>query len=303
MADLSPPNFYQEFDDHVHIFTDGSTLTPQTVPCSSWAVVLADPSEMDATIVESGWLHGKQDNYRAELCAVLVAVQHCAVATLYVDNEAVVFGMRRLQLCGWQSCHWQKHDNRDLWWKVWCAWKDKQPHHWTINHVHAHQNISHARTWDSAWRIYNNGVADAAAGSRNRDRPATHIQALALARMEFTRVQRQASQIFKLQKNVLSTVKKLPENLQVQLPAHYRTWVPAFSVAPHQVQPDDAMLCPRFLSVLAEFCSGKWLKCEPAMSLIELYIIFVSATGWLVPINIASSTHCMEGKRSCGMDP
>ena len=287
-ANLSPPNFYQEFDDHVHIFTDGSTLTPQTVPCSSWAVVLADPCNMDATVVESGWLHGKQDNYRAERCAVWVAVQHCQLATLYIDNEAVVFGLRRLQLYGWQSFHWQRHPNRDLWWKLWGDWRDKQPQLWTVNHVHSHQDISRAKTWHHAWRVYHNGVADAAAGDKNRNRPAVHFQALALARMEFARVQRQAVQIFQLQQNVLSAVKKLPESLPIQILAHHRTWECAFQVAPYQVQADAAMLCPRFLGVLAGFCSGKWVRCQPPMSLLELYINFVSATGWLVPINIAS---------------
>ena len=288
LDNLPPPNFHQEFDEHVHIFTDGSTLTPQTVPCSSWAVVLADPSQMDSAVVESGWLHGKQDNYRAELCAAWVAIQHCAVATLYVDNESVVLGLRRLQLCGWQASHWQKHDSRDLWWELWCCWKDKQPHLWTVCHVRAHQDISLAKTWDAAWLIYNNGVADAAAGCRNRNRPVSQIQALALARMEFKRVKQQASEIFQLQQNVLSAVRRVQDNPQLMPVAHHRTWFPAFTVPSYQVQVDEAMLCPRFLSVLAQFCSGKWLKCEPAMSLLEFYIIFVSATGWVVPINIAS---------------
>ena len=48
------------------------------------------------------------------------------------------------------------------------------------------------------------------------------------------------------------------------------------------------MMCPPFLSVLAKFMMGQWMPCQPAMSLLELYIIFTHVTGWLVPINVAS---------------
>ena len=286
---LPAPDFFQEFDDHVCIFTDGSTMSAETVPCSAWSVVVADTDKLDSAIVESGWLHGMQDNYRAELCAAMVAIPYCAVASLFIDNEAVVRGLKRLQISGWQTAHWQRHDHRDLWWKLWSVWKDRQPKLWNIYHVHSHQDINAAKSWHHAWLIYNNMVADQAAVKKNLHRPPDQMQALAMARMEFKRVKEQAGFIFQLQKNILSLVKKSHQpSVAPSFPQQDRSWTPVFQVSPHAVGAADAMLCPRFLSVLAEFMAGQWVKCEPVMSVMELYIIFVHVTGWLVPVNIAS---------------
>ena len=280
------PDFFQEFDDHVYIVTDGSTFSPSTVPCSAWSVVLAEPHVMDATIVETGWLNGSQDNYRAELCAVWVAIQHCACATIFVDNEAVVHGLRRLQIWGRQSTHWVGHQHFDLWQKLWSAWSQKNPQRWEVLHVHAHQDMAAAKTWHEAWCIYNNAVADSAARHRNQARPQDQTTALALARMEFRRVADQASHIFGLQRDILHLAKQNGNRSSPQQPSE-RVWGRTFNVAAYIVQPTEAMLCPRFLSVLASFLQGEWIACNPPISLLEVYISFVAATGWLVPINVS----------------
>ena len=55
----------------------------------------------------------------------------------------------------------------------------------------------------------------------------------------------------------------------------------------YSVCDSEAMLCPRFVSILADFMNGEWLQCTPAMRPIEFYILFVHMTGWVVPINVA----------------
>ena len=280
------PDFFQEFDEHVHIFTDGSTFSPLTVPCSAWSVVLAEPHAMDATIVETGWLSGSQDNYRAELCAVWVAIQHCACAAIFVDNETVVLGLRRLQIWGWQPTYWAGHEHLDLWTKLWSVWSLKQPQKWEVRHVHAHQEIAGAKTWHEAWCIYNNAVADSAARHRNQARPQEQTTVLALARMEFRRVLDQASHIFGLQRDVLHMAKQTGNRPGPQQPVE-RVWGQTFQVVAYAVQKTEAMLCPRFLSVLASFLQGDWVPCKPPISLLEVYLTFVDATGWLVPINVS----------------
>ena len=286
VGNIPMPDFYQEFDDHVYIFTDGSTFSPTTVPSSAWAVVLAESHTMDATIVETGWLSGRQDNYRAELCAVLVAIQHCACATIFSDNESVVRGLLRLQIWGWQPVFWIGHDHFDLWQKVWLLWSQKQPQNWEVRHVRAHKTLASAKSWQEAWCIYNNAVADSAAQRKNRSRPQSHIETLAMARMEFNRVTKQAASIFGLQQDVLHLAKKTSRKMGPQQ-AIQRFWGQHFQVDAYTVHKTEAMLCPRFLSVLASFFKGEWLPCDPPVSLLEVYLNFVEATGWLVPINIS----------------
>ena len=100
---------YEEiFDEHVRIFTDGSASHGESVPLSARAVSLADDSEINAAIVDSGPPPGMQSNYRAGMYAVLVAVRRCALATFYIDHEAVVSGLIRFQTFGWQPSYWQK---------------------------------------------------------------------------------------------------------------------------------------------------------------------------------------------------
>ena len=208
VTDLPAPNFYLEFDDHVNIFTDGSTFAQKTVPCSAWSVVLAEPHRMDATAVETGWLHGPQIITEPNFVQFWWLSSIVLQLHFFVDNEAVVLGLHRLQQFGWQASFWSSHDHCDLWWLVWSCWKDKHPLLWEVHHVRSHQDVAKAKMWRQAWCIYNNAVADAAAQKRNKERPRDHRSALALARMEFQRVKQQAAYIFSLQRNVLSQPSK-----------------------------------------------------------------------------------------------
>ena len=286
--EIPEQSFAEEFDEHVFLFTDGSTFGADSVPSSAWAVVLADPDKMDATIVETGWLHGPQNNYRAELQAVFVSIQHSVVATIFADNESVVHGMQRLQLHGWESNFWLGHDHLDLWMRIWRLWEPKHPKRWTIQHIKSHQDISLAKTWHQAWQIYHNNVADAAAVAKNKQRPQYQAQALALARMEFRRVAKQADLAFCLQKNILHSTKKTGAPTSATASIFQRVWGTSFQVPSYTVTETEAMMCPPFLSVLAKFMAGEWCSCQPAVSLLEVYLIFTKVTGWLVPINTAT---------------
>ena len=131
-------------------------------------------------------------------------------------------------------------------------------------------------------------MADAAAQKRNKERPRDHCSTLALARMEFRRVKQQADHIFSLQRNVLFAAKQSkPLTQQSQTGSHVTIWGTPFRVAEYTVHETEAMLCPRFLSVLANFMAGEWTPCNPPLSLLELYVAFVEATGWIVPINVS----------------
>ena len=241
--DLPAPSFTQEFDEHVFLFTDGSTFAADTVPVSAWAVVLADPEKMDATVVEKGWLSGPQNNYRAELYAVLVAIQHSALATLFVDNEAVVLGLKRLQVCGWESGFWLGHQHRDLWLQIWEQWQSKDPSQWTIIHVRSHQEINNVATWQEAWQIYHNNFVDSVAVAVNKQRPPEQLRSLRLARMEFQRVAKQAASCFQLQQNILQCA-KLSGNPAATGSTMDRVWGLHFNVPSYIVQENEAMMCP-----------------------------------------------------------
>ena len=135
-------------------------------------------------------------------------------------------------------------------------------------------------------QIYHNDVADSVAVVRNKQRPPDQLQALALARMEFRRVVKQAQSGFLLQQNILLSAKS--GKVTASANTVHRVWSTCFQVPSYAVQETEAMMCPPFLSVLAKFMAGQWVQCQPPMSLLELYIIFTQVTGWLVPINTAT---------------
>ena len=85
--------------EDVHLFTDGSTVCPET-PClslSSWGVVLALPGVLGGTGVVSGVVPGEQQtNNRAELLAVIAAV---------LSGTGVIFILiRKSQWQGFANC-------------------------------------------------------------------------------------------------------------------------------------------------------------------------------------------------------
>ena len=51
----------------------------------------------------------------------------------------------------------------------------------------------------------------------------------------------------------------------------------------------SALLGPRFCQVFRQYCLGQsWCKTESGVSLLELYLHFANATGWLSPVNVAA---------------
>ena len=135
--------------------------------------------------------------------------------------------------------------------------------------------------------FYNNSGADSAARKHNSVRTQQQTSALALARMEFQRVKSHANSIFKLQRDILYTAKQGKALESMQQTSEERSWGPSFQVAIYTVHETEAMLCPRFLDVLAKFMTGQWFPCNPPVSLLEVYLAFVDSTGWLVPINVS----------------
>ena len=159
------------FKERIHLFTDGSTAHPTSVARSAWSVTLADPQSLEPALVHSGELPGMQCNYRAELCAVLVAVQCSEGAHLHVDNLAVVLGMQRLLSKGWETQYWLKQSQLPLWRSLWLALQPKLHLGWDVSHVKSHRNLSEATSEYDQWRIAHNAHADTFAKKANADRP------------------------------------------------------------------------------------------------------------------------------------
>ena len=159
---LPPPAHNVFFEEHICLFTDGSTYDSTGVPRSAWAVVCTREGSLDNAIVESACLCGKQSNPRAELTAVLVAFQHAVTADIYSDALGVVRGVRRLLREGWRYKYWGKQVNLDLWWLVWQQIFSK-PGPWKIFHVKSHSDHRMAVDQFSKWTFWHNAAADEAA--------------------------------------------------------------------------------------------------------------------------------------------
>ena len=98
----------------VCLFTDGSTYHVGTVPRSTCSVVLAEPCKLERAVFAKGQLPGLQTNYRAELCALLVAAQASTGGTMFVDAMSVVQGFQQLLDNGWRTSFWTKQKHADL---------------------------------------------------------------------------------------------------------------------------------------------------------------------------------------------
>ena len=159
-----PPNFPIFFDEHAHVFTDGSTNAAQSVPISAWSVVLADPDRFDdASVIATWMLHGCQDNYREEMTVAWVAIQHCRSASVYIDNIAVVRGLLRLQTTGWQPAYWDRHKEATLWMEIWKVLQRRDVARWRFTHVRSHREVGMQKDFYSAWTASGNNAADVAA--------------------------------------------------------------------------------------------------------------------------------------------
>ena len=286
------PDFPVYFNEHVHIFTDGSTNTSHSVPLAAWSVVLVDPACFDATVVATGLLHGNQNNYRAELTAAWVAVQHCRSASVYIDNIAVVRGLQRLKKKGWQPSYWDKRQEAALWLQLWETYQMRDREAWDFIHVKSHREIAMQKDALSAWTAFGNNQADVAAKKPLLELPES-VRSLYVRACSDCAVQSgRMSRIFTLQVRLLqNTVKKdvgashkttiTPYEPQLQVPR------PMISVS---ALPNQSSLMPeRFMWVLRIFWfQQEWYECAEGYPLAEFYFAMVLETGWLTPVNVAS---------------
>ena len=295
---LEHPVVQECLDDGVHLFTDGSTQPHAFVPVSTWAVVLADPCSMDNAIVERGMLPGRQDNFRAELYAVFVAVQTTSSATLYSDNFSVVLGFRVLLARGWVHSRFLQHAETSLWWDIWQKLAPKRTG-WRIQHVKSHSKPKPGESFAERWQRCHNDAADEAAKSVYRELPSQVADVRQNARQAYDEYIKVAKLVFSLQESIVRGTSRLHDQAQsleqttcVDLAVSSNASIQNGLVVGFGFQPQDfadALLGPRFLWVVQAWMKrGTWVKSSEWVSILELYIHFVVSTGWLAPVNVAA---------------
>ena len=231
-----------------------------------------------------------QTNYRAELYAVKVDILRCRIARRYIDNEAVVEGLQRLQLFGWQNMFWDKHAERKRWYSVWSLWQHKHPKKWNVARVRVHRDMSIARTYQEVWLIFHNHNADRAAKQANA-KSQQKLHSLALR--EYSRVAGMADNMFRLQSNVLTLAtgsQRVPSQAPVPQPqlVTVRFQQEFFTFPPQELQLHGLLQCPRFVHVLHHWLQGEWAPVPIGFSVAEMYLCFVADTGWATPVNVGT---------------
>ena len=200
--DLPEPFCQEVYDEHVHLFTDGSADGVQTVPSSSWAVILQEPGSFNRALVASGLVPGLQSNYRAELYAAIVAVQSAACATIYVDNQAVCDGCNLLKTRGWLGIAWDKKSEFSLW-KQLAVLLQGRAEQFSFIHVRSHRTVVMQPTDFLAWTAAGNNAADEAAKGANQLRPLEQSRLLKLARHEWKNKLARLQNVAALQQGIM----------------------------------------------------------------------------------------------------
>ena len=296
-----------QFDDYVHLFTDGSTFynTITHLAVSSWSVVLAETGSLERTVVESSHLRGlRQTNDRAELQAVLYACQCAPGGTVYSDSKYCVDGFLKLQSFGWLESQWSGACNTDLWHQLWTVLRERA-HAWSIVKVASHRVKSSASSAFDLWCITHNDYADEAAKAINRSRPPgfwpLHQKLLVQHRDYIAKF----GLLHKLQQSVANTCKLATSRptsrvqtggvdcLQWQreqfgmLSNERRSLIPCSHL---ELDISSFVMCGVFAKLVWQFLIQQYWVPDPlvGISILELYVAFVQSTGWVVPINISS---------------
>ena len=286
------PTFNTFFYEHVDLFTDGSTCHVGSIPRSTWAVTLAEPNNLEAAFFEQGQLFGCQTNFRAELFAVVVAVQSATGATIHCDSLSVVQGFQKLLARGWCKSLWAKQQHADLWYLLWLSLQPKLRHGWNIHHVRSHRDFREQPDAFSAWTAFHNAKADEAARSVQGDDSlhATNIHLRALH--AFQQQACVAKEIATLQCAVMQVAGG--ETVQAVRPLQVQDGQVAPSLgssvvlcsAP-QALSNETLLCPTFLWMLHQFLAEcSWHETDVPFSLHELYVLFLKVKQWITPVNV-----------------
>ena len=285
------------FTDFVHLFTDGSTYGNHGIARASWAVILAEPSKLETAVFESGQLPGRQCNFRAELYAATVAVQSALEgAAIYIDCKGVVQGFLRLLRDGWDDRYWRKQKNQGLWRHLWVHLRPKLHLHWEVRHIKSHRDYRIQSSDYDAWTAYGNQQADEAAKRVQHDvsHPAFFLNKA--AQDAFLQASQVSAQISSLQVAVLEVAAGCSKHAQpapVQLsslgdtsPSLTARW--DIQWPPPQIF-EDTVLSPSFLFKLQGFLAAReWFQSAVCISMAEFYLMFVSHTNWVVPVNIGA---------------
>ena len=158
----------------LELLTDGTCLLPR-IPClraAGWAVVLAVPEGSQAQL-SAGPLPGLvQTAFRAEIMAVLVALQCClqhgGTARVWSDCLGVINRVRGIVQGAKVS---RTGRNADLWTRVQELVAALGDRFLGIFKVDAHMSYVDAEDEVARWLYYNNQLADRAAARANQNRP------------------------------------------------------------------------------------------------------------------------------------
>ena len=289
------PLIHECLDDGVHLFTDGSTDNGDSLPSSAWSVVLLEPNSFNWALVYSGLLPGKQSNYRAEIFAAWAAVKSAPGGHLYIDNLSVVRGLRRLITSGWDPFFWNKQCEQDMWWELWIVLREKGPQNWQVDHVRSHRDFKQQSSDFHAWTAFGNDAADRTAKQANAARPQCEAQLYQTALCDWNFQVDRMEKIANLQHRVFKAEGDAKPTVPVQVTDHeplpgllvLHAAMPQLSNLPDD-DLSDALLGPRYIWMVKKWwCKQSWHKCEPGISIAELYVAFCEATGWSAPQNVA----------------
>ena len=288
LSTIGLPDNATFFFEDVSVFTDGSTSGVGSVPKAAWSVVLAEWDSKDYTVVQSGPLPGRQTNYRAELCAVLVALQHMSSGTVYIDNLAVVRGLWRLLDHGWQELYWQKHAERQLWYQVWLVFQPKSFAFWNFVHVKSHRMVAEAKNKHDEWQILHNNAADTVAKMANVSRGSRMARLYMAAQREYRRLQKLVELISILHQRIVDRSSSSPAKKGSSGQSCCLVWDSGFSLSAACVDVSSCLMCPPFLSVLTNWLMAQtWHSSSQPCSVACIFVQFVQDTGWVAPVNVA----------------
>ena len=158
------------FEDHLHLFTDGSCLAPTNMACklASWGVVVGQTSDLQFVPVSNGLLHGWcQTAARAEIVAAtsacLFALKVNRPCTIWVDNDRVFNKLQRFKQGKCRIGVNQK--DADLWGKLAFYVSRLGPLLQSVGKVVSHQDVSGALDEAEEWIYKGNAAADATAAN------------------------------------------------------------------------------------------------------------------------------------------
>ena len=282
-----------------HIFTDGSASDPKAplLSLASWAVLEAQPDSLTNRPVITGVTPGTQCISRAELCALLAAVQCVSGGTLYVDSQNTVDGFQQLLALGWSDFARTNRANLDLWL---CVAAVGTLRNWDVVKVKSHQEVAACTSDFEAWCVFHNNAVDKLAKRTNLERDSSFRALRNAAERALSSHRQFLSKVHQLQTHAATLCRECRSKPSSQVPLdcwqyssqHLKSLQVRIATAlwPSTLPSWESFLfCKEFGQVLLSWLhnSNTWVYDPLGCSLVELYVAFLYDTGWLVPINVA----------------